>query len=238
MINRAFVIVAVVILSTICVTSVHLGTPSPASDPSWQEEFGLSKRTLVPTGRNEYFVLEPGFQLVLESANAKLAVTVLDETQKVDGVLTRVVEEREWINDELIEVSRNYFAIDEKTKDVFYFGEEVDMYQGGKLTSHSGAWLAGKKRAKAGLMIPGEPRVGMKYYQEIAPGVAMDRAEVIRLDDTFDTPAGSFANCLKTQEGTALNPLEKEFKTYAPGIGLIQDENLLLTEYGVVPLPQ
>jgi hypothetical protein len=238
MINRAFVIVAVVILSTICVTSIHLGTPSPASDPSWQEEFGLSKRTLVPTGRNEYFVLEPGFQLVLESANAKLAVTVLDETQKVDGVLTRVVEEREWINDELIEVSRNYFAIDEKTKDVFYFGEEVDMYQGGKLTSHSGAWLAGKKRAKAGLMIPGEPRVGMKYYQEIAPGVAMDRAEVIRLDDTFDTPAGSFANCLKTQEGTALNPLEKEFKTYAPGIGLIQDENLLLTEYGVVPLPQ
>ena len=234
MINRALAIAAVVVLSTLCVTSVHLPAPTPDSDPSWQEEFGLSERTLGPTGRNEYFVLEPGFQIVLESKGAKLAITVLDETKKVDGVLTRVVEEREWKNGELVEVSRNYFAIDEKTKDVFYFGEEVDMYQGGRVASHSGAWLAGKKRARAGLIMPGEPRVGMKYYQEIAPGVAMDRAEIISLDGTFETPAASFSKCLRTKEGTALNPLEEEFKTYAPGIGLIQDENLLLTKHGFV----
>jgi hypothetical protein len=35
-----------------------------------------------------------------------------------------------------------------------------------------------------------------------------------------------------TQEGTALNPDEKEFKTYVPGIGLSQEESLLLTSYG------
>ena len=55
-----------------------------------------------------------------------------DETEMVDGILTRVVEEREWKNEELIEVSRNYFSICDETKDVYYFGEEVDMYQGGK----------------------------------------------------------------------------------------------------------
>ena len=27
-----------------------------------------------------------------------------------------------------------------------------------------------------------------------------------------------------------------QFKTYAPGIGLIQDQNLLLVEYGIVEL--
>jgi hypothetical protein len=64
----------------------------------------------------------------------------------------------------------------------------------------------------------------------------MDRAEVISIDDSFSTPAGEFTNVLITREGTALNILEKEFKTYAPGIGLIQDQNLLLVEYGLVEL--
>ncbi len=237
MVNKAHAVVSVLMIVTICATScVPLRTSGTDGDPSWQKEFGLSERTLVPTGRNTYFILEPGFQLVLESKNEKLAITVLDETQKVDGVTTRVVEEREWKNGELIEISRNYFAIDEITKDIFYFGEAVDMYRGRKVVDHSGAWLAGRKRAQSGLIMPGEPRVGKKYYQEIAPGVAMDRAEVISLDDTFETPAGSFSNCLKTQEGTALNALEKEFKTYAPGIGLIQDQSLLLTEYRVIAL--
>jgi hypothetical protein len=86
------------------------------------------------------------------------------------------------------------------------------------------------------LIMPGEPVVGMKYYQEIAPGVAMDRAEVISIDETFGTPAGEFTNVLVTKEGTALNPFENEFKSFAPGIGLIQDQNLRLVEYGIVEL--
>jgi len=61
--------------------------------------------------------------------------------------------------------------------------------------------------------------------------VAMDRAEVIDLTTSLKTPAGAFENCLKTREGSALKPLEKEFKTYAPGIGLIQDADLLLTRH-------
>jgi len=93
-----------------------------------------------------------------------------------------------------------------KTQDVFYFGEEVDNYQGGQLINHSGAWLAGQNGARAGLIMPGQPKVGMRYYQEIAPGVAMDRAEILSLDDRLLTPAGTFSKCLKTQEGTALNP--------------------------------
>jgi hypothetical protein len=35
---------------------------------------------------------------------------VLDETKTVDGVETRIVEERETVNGKPIEVSRNYFA--------------------------------------------------------------------------------------------------------------------------------
>lgn len=208
---------------------------------SWQDDFGLSKRTLVPTGRNQYFILEPGFQMVLEGKTGlmgknyeKLVITVLDETRLVDGVMTRVVEEKEWKNEQLKEVSRNFFAICKETNDVFYFGEEVDMYKNGKIANHKGAWLAGENGAKPGLMIPGEPKVGMKYYQEVARGVAMDRAEILNLDEKLETPAGLFSNCLKTKEGTALNFFEKEYKTYAPGIGLIQDASLLLADHGFI----
>jgi hypothetical protein len=225
----------ILLIIAVCATGCGSpGNPGRMSTSQWQEEFGLSERNLVPTGRNSYFILEPGFQLILESSNEKLAVTVLDETKEVEGVTTRVVEEREWKNGELKEVSLNFFAIDERTKDVFYFGEDVDMYEDEKVADHSGAWLTGKGGAKAGLAMPGKPRPGMKYYQEMAPGKAMDRAVVVKLDDMLETPAGVFSNCLLTKEGSSLNPFEIEFKTYAPDIGLIQDEKLLLTQYGFI----
>jgi hypothetical protein len=235
MINTIQAVMSAVMMVAIWVPGyVNPRNSKPQPQSSWLEEFGLAKRTLVPTGRNEFFILEPDFQVVLESEDEKLAITVLDETKKINEVTTRVVEEREWKNGEVIEVSRNFFAICEKTKDVFYFGEEVDMYEDGKLASHSGAWLAGNDGARAGLIMPGQPRIGMKYYQELAPGVAMDRAEVVSLDDGLKTPAGKFSKCLKTKESTPLNPSEKEFKIYAPGIGLIQDEDLLLTKHGFI----
>ena len=170
---------------------------------------------------------------MLESDDARLEVTVLDETKMVDGVLTRVIEEREWEDGELSEISRNYFAMCGATKDVFYFGEDVDFYKGGQVTGHGGAWLAGNGNT-AGMIMSGAPKVEMRYFQEIAPGVAMDRAEIVSLAETCETPAGTFTNCLKVKEGTSLNILDREFKFYAPDIGLIQDEDLVLTRYGFI----
>ncbi len=204
------------------------------ADSSWQEEFDIANCELLTTGRNQYFILEPGHQIVLEGDDEKVEITVLDETKTVDGVATRVVEEREWQDGELLETSRNYFAICEATNDVFYFGEDVDYYKDGEVVKHEGAWLAGSNGNKAGLIMSGSPTPGMKYYQEFAPGVALDRAEIVSLDETCETPAGTFANCLKVKEGTALNVFETEYKYYAPDIGLIQDEDLRLTKYGVV----
>ncbi len=170
----------------------------------------------------------------MESRDTKVQITVTDETKTVDGVLTRVVEEREWIDGKLYEVAMNYFAICDKSKDVFYFGEDVDFYENGKVVKHDGAWLAGKNNAKAGMIMSGSPEVGMKYYQEIAPNVAMDRAEIVELDGVCNTPAGTFSKCLRVKEGTALNIFETEYKIYAPNIGLIGDADMRLTKYGFV----
>lgn len=205
---------------------------------SYQRTFDIANCTMSPTGRNDYFILEPGHRILLEGGDTKVEVVVLDETKTVDGIKTRVIEEREWIGGELYEIARNYFSFCEQTKDVFYFGEDVDFYENGKVVKHDGTWLAGENGAKAGLIMPGSPTVGKKYYQEVAPGVAMDRAEVVSLDETCTTPAGTFAKCMKIKERssydfwTSLLFWEAEFKFYAPGIGLIQDEELLLIKHG------
>lgn len=200
----------------------------------WQDQFDLSKCTMVTTGRNPYFVLEPGFQLELEGGDTRLSITVLNDTKMVSGILTRVVEEREWKDGKLYEVARNYFAMCEQTRDVYYFGEDVDFYDGDKVVKHDGSWLAGVNGNRHGLMMPGTPKTKMKYYQEIAPGVAMDRAEIVSLTETCKTPAGAFAKCLKAREGSGIDRLAREYKYYAPDIGLIRDEDLRLTRYGFV----
>jgi len=204
-----------------------------AQDSEWQEEFGISECNLQTSGRNPYFILEPGYQLVLEGNDIKLQLTVLDETKTIDGVATRVVEERECKKGELAEIAKNYFAICEPTKDVFYFGEDVDYYEKGKVTKHDGSWLA-EKGNRAGLMMAGMPRVKMRYYQEIAPGTAMDRAEIVSLSETCKTPAGTFSNCLKVKETSAIELAAKEYKYYAPGVGLVADDTVRLVKHGSV----
>jgi predicted lipase len=201
----------------------------------WTASFDLENCDFASTGENSYFILEPGYQVILEGEEdeeeLQLTMTVLDETKVVDGVETRVVEEKESEGGNLVEVSRNYFAICKPTNDAFYFGEDVDIYEDGEIVSHEGAWLAGQNGAKAGMIMPGKVEVSMKYYQEIAPGVAEDRAEIVSVNNTLDTPAGNFQNVLKTEETNPLEPNEKEYKFYAPGIGLIQEEGLKLVNY-------
>lgn len=201
----------------------------------WTDSFPVEPGELGPTGRNPYFILEPGYFLVLRKGEEELTITVLDETKKVDGVETRVVEEKETKKGKLVEISRNFFAISKRTNSVYYFGEEVDIYEDGKVVSHDGAWLSGVKGAKFGLAMPGTPLVGGRYYNEIAPEVAMDRCEIVSVKETVETIAGTFKNCLKIKETTPLEPDNKEFKYYAPGVGLINDANAELVKYGTKP---
>jgi hypothetical protein len=193
----------------------------------------LAKRyTFVPQGENPYFILKPGYVMEYRSEEAHLVVTVLGETKIVDGVETRVVEERETHGGELEEVSRNYFAISRETGAVCYFGEDVDIFRDGKLTEHGGSWLSGSKDAKYGVLMPGQPAVGQKYYQENAVGVAQDHAEILSVTESIVTKAGEFKNCVKTEETSPLEPGHKEYKVYAPGVGLVKDSELLLIKYG------
>jgi hypothetical protein len=129
------------------------------NDIGFTDKFFLENCHFSSIGSNRFFILEPSYRSVLvgeeEGENVKLTVTVTIDTKVVDRVQTRVVEERETHDDELVEISKNYFAICKETNSVFYLGEDTDIYENGKVVSHEGSWLAGKDGARAGLFMLG-----------------------------------------------------------------------------------
>jgi hypothetical protein len=199
-------------------------------EEGWQDSFPIEDYTMSATGENPYWGLKPGRYVVLgniESDGSELVViSVLNETEMVDGVETRVIEEREYEDGELAEISRNFFAMAEETGDVFYFGEDVDYYEDGEVTRHDGEWRAGIDGARAGLYMSANPVVGMKYYMEVAPGAAMDRAEIFDTNATVEWRKGSLDNCLVITESSPLEPDDESYKRYAPGVGMIYDDGL------------
>jgi hypothetical protein len=130
----------------------------------------------------------------------------------------------------LAEVSRNYFAVSKKDRGVYYFGEDVDEYEDGKVAKHGGSWRSGVNGARFGLMMPATPSVGMRWYQELAPGVAMDRCEVMTLAEPVEL-GDSTVNCMRTKETSAIEK-GTEFKCYAPLVGLVRDGPLKLVRRG------
>jgi hypothetical protein len=202
------------------------------SNRDFQKTFAVDKKTLGVKGSNVYFSLTPGHRLLYKDGNNTDTLTVLSETKMIDGVETRVVEDRELKNGAIVELTRDYYAIDSLTNDVYYFGEDVDVYKNGRIVGHEGTWLSGVKGAKFGLMMPGNPKKGQGFYQEQAPGVAMDRAEILSVEERVTTPAGVFDHCVHVVETSPLEKDLKDHKWYAAGVGQVQDGKMVLVEYG------
>ena len=240
--SRLYLIVATMLSATLV---VGLGWPSgvaQAEEPEYTQDFRLGSCWFSSRGGQPYFPLKPGLQLTLvgedEGEELVLVVTVLHQTRWIkvplDGrnrwVRTRVVREKEFVDGELLEVSWNYFATCRQTGEVYYFGEDVDIFEDGEVL-HDGAWLAGQDGAQPGLMMQRTFTIGARYFQEMAPGVAMDRGENVAMGITMETDAGTFTDCVEVLDTNALEPEEEgNRKVYCPGIGLTADEDAELVE--------
>ena len=170
---------AVSVLGLVFAMSIFIGlfgSNAMAEDGDWNlcdnndeftTDFRLEDCKFKTRGINPYFILKPGYRLVLETPagedeREKSVETVLRDTKwiNLDGrwIKTRVLEERafEWDDEEnewvTIEISLNWFAICKKTNAVYYFGEwsrdcedgfdEDDVCTGEE--SNEGSWEAGK----------------------------------------------------------------------------------------------
>jgi hypothetical protein len=223
-----------------------LGGTAWGARAEYTNRFPQDECTFSATGRNLHFSIRPGDRLVLEGDDdgelARVQITVLNQTKQItflteEGesltVTTRVVEEREWKDGELVEVSRNFYARCTKTGDIYYLGEDVDIYEDGVIVSHDGAWRAGQDGARPGIIMPGSFLLGSRYYQELAPGVAQDRAEHVRMGLTVQTPAGTFEECVEVVETSPLEPGTQSVKQYCAEVGLVVDSVVKLVEFNV-----
>lgn len=211
-------------------------TAATGDEPEYTWTFHLRGSSFETAGRGTFMILEPGYGLALEGepdgTRTRVEVTVLPETVTINGRELRVVQEREEEEGVLVEVTRSYVVRCRETGGFFCGGQDVDVYENGEIVSHEGSWRAGANGARGGLLMPGLPILGSRYYQEVVPGVSLDRAEIVDVRAAVETPAGRFERCLRTRETTPLDPGEETFKTYAPGVGLVEDGELKLVSFG------
>jgi len=180
-----------------------------------------------------------------------VAVSMLADTQTVNGQATRVMEEREWVGEfgeepELAEVSRNFVIMCPNTQDVFYFGEDVclnaededaleaPLYSGhynceaDEMLYGTGAWRAGLGDDEPGLLFPGGTfLLNAAHFQELA-SVALDWA----MNAEAGLSEAGFDDCVMVLDRNLLeDPKSKEEgdeKIYCPDIGIVMDEDLEL----------
>jgi len=174
---------------------------------------------------NKYFSLPTGTKFIFEERTdegvERIEIVISGETKMINGIETLVYWDREWLNGQLAEDTRDYLA-QHKNGDVWYFGEDVDNYNAkGEFVSHGGSWLAGKDGARPGIWVKENPRVGESYRQEYYFQEAEDMADVISLTEKVTTRYGTFTNCLQTRDWTPLDPASLEYKYYCPEVRML-----------------
>ena len=179
---------------------------------------------------NPLFNMPIGKKMVYESKSEdgleRIETFIPGNTKILMGVKTLLFRDIVTLNGVVIEDTRDYIA-QHKDGTVWYFGEEVDNFENGKLKDHHGSWLAGVDNAQPGIWMKATQVVGDSYRQEFYKGEAEDWAKVIAIDATVKVAAGEFKNCTKTLEWTPLEPDKKAHKYNCPGTGGITLEEEL-----------
>ena len=186
---------------------------------------GINPADFVSVVNNPFFTLTPGTTFVYEGEDdegetERILVEVTHQQKVVMGVTCKVVRDRVYVDNELVEDTFDWFAQD-KQGNVWYFGEDVKNYEDGELVDTDGSWEAGIDGAEPGYIMRADPQVGDTYQQEYYEGEAEDMAEVLSLSASVDIDYGSFDNCLQTKEWTPLEPGIVEHKFYCREVGFV-----------------
>jgi hypothetical protein len=216
---------------TILALSVF-ATSAPAADSEQQfETFDPSNFDRSTTIDNEWFPLEPGMRRVwdgfcvddegeVETQSAVLTVT--DLTKVIDGVRTVVCWERDITDRELAEAEL-YFAAQDNDGTVWLLGEYPEEYDGKELEA-APCWIHGIEGAKAGIIMPANPKIGSpSFSQGWAPAVEFtDRGAVYQMGQKTAVPIGNYEDILVIEEFSKEEPGAFQLKFYARGVGNVR----------------
>jgi len=173
---------------------------------------------------NPYFPLRPGTVLVYETRGGKApdtdSVAVTRETRVVLGVNTVGVRTRSYHDRKLVLQRRDWYAQDRQGS-VWFLARESRQLRDSLPADTTDSWEAGRDSARAGIVMPAIPEVGMQYRQAYRRGEVEDLAEVHDLDAKVMVLNDSLTGCVETEEWSALGHRSREQKVYAPGLGLV-----------------
>jgi hypothetical protein len=178
---------------------------------------------------NPYLPLRPGLRQVLVGSDRhhrshRIEVVVTDLVQVVDGVPTTVVWERDFDGRALVEAELSYYAQDARGT-VWHMGEYAESYDDGELVGGTG-WLQGHlDGARAGIIMPADPRPGTPSYSEgygPPPINWTDRAKVTGRDLSVRVPAGRYHDVVVIDEYSEQERTGFQRKYYAPGVGNVK----------------
>jgi hypothetical protein len=180
---------------------------------------------------NRYLPTLPGTRYVFEgTANTdegviqrRIVTTVTDMTKVVNGVRTQVVWDRDYNGGVLAEEELTFWAQDEQGN-VWNLGEYPEEHEDGKFVGAPSTWIAGQERARAGIIMLAQPRVGALYLQGFAPAVDFfDCGQVVRKGVRVCTPLACYDRVLVVDESSPLEPdsgVQRKF--HAPGVGVVR----------------
>ena len=170
---------------------------------------------------NPYFSLPIGKKMVYESktegGTERVEILIPGWKKTIMGIETLVMWDRVYLNNQLIEDTRDYLA-QHTNGDVWYFGENVDSYENGRIKDHSGSWIAGVDGAKPGIWALANPKVGDEFRNEYYANEAEDITKILAVNETVTVPQGTFTGCIKTLEWTPIDP-NTENKYYCKQAG-------------------
>ena len=222
------------VLAAVALTLAATAAPAETLRP----KFDPDRFTRGQAVDNKYFPLRPGTTSVLrgrgfedgERIREKSVLRVLDRPgPRILGVRTTIHLDKAFENGRLVEKTFDYFAQDNRGN-VWYLGEDVTNYRyddDGNLigTDSESAWLAGRRGAKPGWIMPARQIIGQRYFQEIARrDEALDKGKTHAILDRLRVGGTVYRDVLRVLETNPFEPNDREFKYYAPRVGLIRVE--------------
>jgi hypothetical protein len=73
------------------------------------------------------------------------------------------------------------------------------------------------------VIVPANPKQGMKYREEYYAGQAEDAGEVLSVDSQVQVPFGRYHGALLTRNFSGIEPTVEEMKLYAKGVGPVME---------------
>jgi hypothetical protein len=231
-------------------TSIALTTSASAdvarqyvdqSDYTSAQEWFLQGDNLTSRGHNPYFFpLTGGHKSILEKMDSsgekyRKETIVLDETEMfdVEGLgkfETAVVQDEEFVGEELVFRVHRWIAIDKTTNSVHLFGLvswEIDD-EGNAIVEDT--WRTGEiqdgKRARPGLLMPGTITIGSRFLVGGPDHGSRGGIEVTETGISVIAPAGTFEKCVRLRERELVDDKKDVVdRVWCSPVGLVSDSS-------------